>query len=257
MTGPGIEPSAVQILDLRTVVHGPEGGDVAAPDRGHDANGIARERVRLLPVWILHLTVGDIAPKPTHSEGAPTSLHAISEPGVESRDLGFDDVLEALVDCDLTGHALDAAVASARRALGVVQHCPGGVVPPWQIRGGEPVPVGDEVERALAGLEADGAPLRPRRLELGVAARAAFHLHKIGAVACARRRPALWDALDIGVILELGAVHLIHGGRVVALAPRAAQRYDVTRAKYSPESPCAQLADVTVVVNPCCGSYIH
>ena len=217
MAGPGIELAVVPpVLDLVAVVQSPECGEITAPSRGHDAHGVAWERVRPLLACDMLVTAGDVAPEPAHGEEAPAGLHARSEPCIDPRDFGLDDVREARVNSDVSGRALDAVTAAARRAIGVVQHCPGGVVLPRQIRGREPVPVGDEVERPFAGLGTNGAPLRLRGLEIGVAGRVARHLSVVRCIACAWRWPALRDAADIGMVLRRGTVQMVHGGRRVA-----------------------------------------
>ena len=59
------------------------------------------------------------------------------------------------------------------------------------------------------------------------------------------------------MVLRRGAVQVVHGGRIVARAPRAAQGHDVARAILRPKAPRAQSADVIVLVGPSCGSHVH
>ena len=164
---------------------------------------------------------------------------------------------KTVVDGDVSGHALDAALAAARRALGVMEHRPGGIVLPRKIRGREPIPVRDEVEGPLAGSGTDGAPLRSRRIEVRVAGRDASHLPVVRRVARARRRPALRYATDVWVALRRGAVQVVHRGCLLARAPRAPQRHDVAQAVPGAEAPRAQPADIVVLIGPYRGSHVH
>ena len=169
-----------------------------------------------------------------HAGDPPARSESSADPDVEAREIDVDDVPVVVVNADVAAGALDAARRLAGRALIQVPHRPVGAVLPRQAGAREAVELHPRGVRPLAEIGPESDPSRVPGIELRVAPGHARHLPGVELDAGPGGAPAPRVALDVGMVLRLGAVEMPHRGRPLARAPRSAQRELVVRPEFGP-----------------------